>query len=201
MRAQPNGGVRDCPISLETPYNLLIIDELAMLTAYGDPKSVRIAHQLLGEILTQSRATAHSVMAYVQEPTKDIVEMRDLFTLRICLGVTTASHVEMALGEGARERGALADQIPGDAEHAGIGFVVDEVSRLPVRFRAGWVTDPDIDELVQRCAPDQDGDEGEVIPLDRREPRDDQRTEEPRPNRRTAYTDDEDDWDDEEEVS
>jgi DNA segregation ATPase FtsK/SpoIIIE, S-DNA-T family len=194
-------GVRDCPISPDTPYNLLIIDELAMLTAYGDSKSVREAHQLLGQILTQSRATAHSVMAYVQEPTKDIVEMRDLFTLRICLGVTTASHVEMALGEGARDRGALADQIPGDPEHAGIGFVVDEVSRLPIRFRAGWVTDAEIDELVQRCAPD----ECDVIPLDTRNQRDrDQGAREQGgqdQRRRIAYTDDEDDWDDDEEVS
>ncbi len=198
MRAEK---LRDCPIGFDTPYELLIIDELAMLTAYGDPKSVRLAHQLLSQVLTQTRATGQSVMAYVQEPTKDIVEVRDLFTLRICLGVTTASHVEMALGEGARERGALADQIPGDPEHAGIGFVIDDVSRLPVRFRAGWVTDADIDELVQRCAPEQDEDEGEVIPLDRRDQRNDERAEEPRQNRRVAYTDDEDDWDDDEEVS
>jgi S-DNA-T family DNA segregation ATPase FtsK/SpoIIIE len=191
-------GVRNCPISHDTPYNLLIIDELAMLTAYGDPRSVREAHQLLGQVLTQSRSTAHSVIAYVQEPTKDIVEMRDLFTLRICLGVTTASHVEMALGEGARERGALADQIPGDPEHAGIGFVIDEVSRLPVRFRAGWVTDADIDELVQRCALERDEDEdGEVIPLDRRDQHN--RDQQPREQRRRAYySDDEDDCDDEE---
>jgi hypothetical protein len=53
----------------------------------------------------------------------------------------------------ARDRGALADQIPGDPAHAGIGFVMDDRSRLPVRFRAGWVTDRDIDELVARATP------------------------------------------------
>jgi S-DNA-T family DNA segregation ATPase FtsK/SpoIIIE len=59
----------------------------------------------------------------------------------------------MALGDGARDRGALADEIPGDPAHAGIGFVIDTGSRLPVRFRAGWVTDTDIDDLATRCAP------------------------------------------------
>jgi S-DNA-T family DNA segregation ATPase FtsK/SpoIIIE len=47
----------------------------------------------------------------------------------------------------------MADQIPGDEAHAGIGFVIDAGSRLPVRVRAGWVTDDEIDELVMRCTP------------------------------------------------
>lgn len=59
----------------------------------------------------------------------------------------------MVLGDGARERGALADEIPGDEQHAGIGFVVDAASRLPVRFRAAFVSDDEIDELVERCTP------------------------------------------------
>ncbi len=144
--------VRSCEISTETPYELLMIDEMAMLTAYGDRSGVREALRLLAEILTQGRAADHTVMGYVQEPSKDVVDVRDLFTTRVCLGVTAASHVDMALGDGARDRGALADQIPGDEAHAGIGFVIDSRSRLPVRFRAGWVTDDQIDELATTCA-------------------------------------------------
>ncbi|OLT06400.1 hypothetical protein BJF90_16510 [Pseudonocardia sp. CNS-004] len=45
-------GLRDCPISHDTPYELLIIDELAMLTAYGE--RVREALRLLAVILTQA---------------------------------------------------------------------------------------------------------------------------------------------------
>ncbi len=146
-------GVRSCELTLETPLELLVIDEMAMLTAYGDRSAVREALRLLAEVLTQGRAADHSVAGYVQEPTKDVVDVRDLFTTRICLGVTAASHVDMALGDGARDRGALADQIPGDETHAGIGFVIDPITRLPIRFRAGFVTDLDIDELAARCAP------------------------------------------------
>ena len=153
---------RRSTISAETPYELLVIDELAMATAYGDRSTVREALRLLAEILTQGRAADCSVMAFVQEPSKDVVEVRDLFTTKICLGVTTAVHVDMALGDGARDKGALADEIPGDEAHAGIGFAIAPGSRLPVRLRAGLVTDRDIAELVATCAPGthpSDGDE------------------------------------------
>ena len=143
---------RKLAVSVEWPLELVMIDEMAMLTAYGDRGDVREAIRLLAEILTQGRACLIAVMGYVQEPTKDIVDVRELFTTRICLGVTAASHVDMVLGDGARERGALADEIPGDEAHAGIGFVIDQGSRLPIRFRAAYVSDEEIDELVDRCA-------------------------------------------------
>ncbi|MFC5994556.1 FtsK/SpoIIIE domain-containing protein [Pseudonocardia hispaniensis] len=148
-----DNNIRTCTPSAGTPVELLVIDEMAMLTAYGDRSAVRDALRLLAEIMTQGRASLFCVHGYLQEPSKDVLDVRELFTQRICLGVTAASHVDMVLGEGARERGALADEIPGDDRHAGIGFVIDRGSRLPVRFRAAYVTDDDITELVQRCAP------------------------------------------------
>ena len=156
-----DNGVRACAPSVETPVELLMIDEMAMLTAYGDRSLVRDALRLLAEIMTQGRASLFTVNGYLQEPSKDVVDVRELFTQRICLAVTAASHVDMALGDGARERGALADEIPCDAEHAGIGFVVDAGSRLPIRFRAAYVADEDIAELVTRCTPH----DAEVIDL------------------------------------
>jgi DNA segregation ATPase FtsK/SpoIIIE, S-DNA-T family len=161
--------VRTNTITVDTPFELLIVDELAMLTAYGDRHLVREALRLLAEIMTQGRAADFSVAAYVQEPSKDVVDVRDLFTTRACLGVTAAVHVDMALGDGARERGALADEIPGDPQHAGIGFAIAPGSRLPVRFRAGLVTDRDITEFVTRATPDPaqagSADGGDVVPL------------------------------------
>ena len=139
--------------SVETPLDVIVIDELAMLIGYSEPRLRRQAVNLLAEIQTQGRATLWTVAGFVQEPTKDVVEVRDLFTSRLCLGVTTASHVDMVLGDGARERGALADEIPLDPGHAGIGFRIDPGSRLPRRFRAGYTSDADITELARRCPP------------------------------------------------
>lgn len=146
-------GLRRLAVSTDMPLDLVLIDELAMLTAYGERGDVREALRLLAEILTQGRACLTSVMGYVQEPSKDVVDVRELFPTRICLGVTASSHVDMVLGDGARERGALADAIPGDLDHAGIGYIIDQRSRLPIRFRAALVTDDEIDELVAACAP------------------------------------------------
>ena len=155
--------VRRCHVSWETPFELLVIDELAMLTAYGPREVTRAAIPLLSQVMTQGRAGLFGVWAYVQEPSKDVVEVRDLFTLCICLAVTVASHVDMVLREGARERGALADEIPTDDSHAGIGFYIDPITRRPIRVRAGFTDDADITELVQTCAPTPAVVDGEVI--------------------------------------
>jgi S-DNA-T family DNA segregation ATPase FtsK/SpoIIIE len=88
------------------------------------------------------------MLGLVQEPTKDTVPVRELFTTRICLRVTAGAHVDMVLGDGARLRGALADEIPNVEETAGIGYVIRQRSRVPLRVRAAYVNDTEIDELV-----------------------------------------------------
>ena len=51
----------------------------------------------------------------------------------------------MVLGDGARDRGALADEIsPLPYIGAGVGYVRLEASPDPVRVRAAYVTDADI---------------------------------------------------------
>lgn len=139
-------GLRKFAVSRETPLNLLVLDELGSLLGWGD--HARAMRKLLSYVGTQGRATGHSMLGFVQEPTKDVVPVRDLFTVRMCLRVTSAGHVDMVLGEGARQRGALADEIPNDPATAGIGYVLRQKSRLPMRTRASYVDDSEIDELI-----------------------------------------------------
>ena len=146
-------GLRRAEVGPGFPLDLIMIDEMAMLTAYAGRGEVREALALLAEIMTQGRNTLFTVAGYIQEPSKDILDIRELFTTRICLAVTAASHVDMVLGDGARDRGALADEIPIDEAHAGIGFRIDKGSRLPRRIRLGYTTDAEISELNQLCAP------------------------------------------------
>ncbi|TDD06652.1 cell division protein FtsK [Saccharopolyspora terrae] len=149
--------LRKVRVSTETPMRVLMIDELAMMTALGSSSVTRAAVKLLAEIMTQGRASGFAVCAYLQEPTKDILPVRDLFTRRICLRTTAENHADMTLGDGMRVKGALADEIPADEDHAGIGFRVDQYTRRPIRVRAGNVTDDDIEELVRTCpAPTED---------------------------------------------
>ncbi|WP_158853075.1 cell division protein FtsK [Saccharothrix deserti] len=142
-------GRRKFTASAETPLRLLQIDELGMMTSYGPASEVRAVLKLLSEIMTQGRAAGFGVCGYVQEPTKDTVPVRELFTSRVCLSVTSQNQVDMVLGDGMRLRGALADEIPLDPAHAGIGFVVEQGSRNPLRVRASYQSDQDIRDLVE----------------------------------------------------
>lgn len=49
----------------------------------GDRTTVREALRLLAEIMTQGRAGLFTVLGYVQEPSKDVLDVRELFTVRI----------------------------------------------------------------------------------------------------------------------
>ncbi|MGO1057051.1 FtsK/SpoIIIE domain-containing protein [Crossiella sp. CA198] len=139
---------RSVPISPEFPLNWLIVDEIGMLLAYN-PLCAREIVGYLGQVTSTGRATHHSVDAFVQEPAKDIVPIRDLFPTRLCLRVASATHPDMTLGEGCRAQGAIADEIPDLPETAGIGFLKQQRSRRIVRVRCAYTDDAELDELVE----------------------------------------------------
>ncbi len=139
------GRVRTIPLSTEYPLELLEFDEIGALTKYTDRKTREQIVERVALLNTQGRALNISVRGYVQEPTKDTVPVRELFTRRVCLRVTSKTHVPMVLGDGAYERGAWANRI-GDSE-AGVGFVWGEGIREPLRIRAGWVSDETVKAL------------------------------------------------------
>ncbi|TLW92096.1 cell division protein FtsK [Saccharomonospora piscinae] len=148
QRELSSQGTRKITVSRETPLNVLIADEMGALLAYGDGASARELKKSLALVGSQGRATGHSMLGLVQEPTKDTVPVRELFTVRVCLRVTSASHVDMTLGDGARLRGALADEIPNTPDTAGVGYAVRQRTRTPLRIRSAYVSDDEITELV-----------------------------------------------------
>ena len=148
QKRMQRAGIRSAAPSREYPLNLLIVDEIGSLVAYR-PEYAREITALLARGTSMGRATNHVLDAYVQEPSKDVVEIRDLFPNRVCLRTTSPTHPDMVLGDGARERGAIADQIPAVPETAGIGYRIDERSRVPRRVRAAYTTDENIRELVE----------------------------------------------------
>lgn len=136
----------------DEPLILLVVDELASLTAYQtDRKIAAEMNQLLGLILSQGRAVGINVVAAVQDPSKDTVALRQLFPTRIGLRLAEASQVDMVLGAGARNAGALCDQIPDGLP--GVAYVMEDGRAVPHRVRAFRVTDEDIDALGDRYAP------------------------------------------------
>jgi DNA segregation ATPase FtsK/SpoIIIE, S-DNA-T family len=134
------------------PLIVLIVDEIASLTAYiGDRKIRAEVEQLLGLLLSQGRAVGVSVIAAVQDPSKDVVPIRQLFSIRVGLRMTESTQTTMVLGAAARDAGAVCDQIP--TSTPGVGYVCADGTREPVRVRAFHVTDPDIDYLATHFAP------------------------------------------------
>lgn len=148
--------------SVAEPLIVLVIDEIATLTAYvGDRRRRAELDQLLGLVLSQGRAVGISVMAAVQDPSKEVIALRQLFPTRIALRLVEASQANMVLGDGARDRGALCDMIP---EHLpGVGYVCEEGSAELIRVRAHYVSDADIDRLVSEFKPEAaEHDKGEA---------------------------------------
>lgn len=155
-------GLRNHTPSVDQPLELLICDELAAMTTYADRSIARDFELLLSKALTQFRAVGGRVLGETQEPTKDVVPMRGLFPTRIALRVDETSYVDMTLGEGMRDKGAFADQIP--EVLPGVGYVKRDGRREPLRVRAGFVSDGDIAELVAYCTADEPG-QATVTPL------------------------------------
>ncbi|SIM64623.1 Hypothetical cell division FtsK/SpoIIIE protein [Mycobacteroides abscessus subsp. abscessus] len=136
------------PTSSE-PLFVVVIDEIAALTAYVTDRKLRSEiEQLLGLLLSQGRAVGISVVAAVQDPAKDTLPVRQLFTVRIGLRLTEATQTAMVLGQGARDAGAECDRIS-DAT-PGVGYMLVDGTAQPQRVRAFHVTDQDIATLAAR---------------------------------------------------
>ncbi|WP_157970750.1 FtsK/SpoIIIE domain-containing protein [Nakamurella deserti] len=129
------------------PLILLVIDELASLTAYETDTKLRArATAAISALLSRGRAAAVVVLAAAQDPRKEVVSFRSLFPTKVALRLDTPSQVDMVLGDGMHAMGAAADQIPGSSP--GVGFVTVQDVREPMRVRAGWVSDADIQEVA-----------------------------------------------------
>jgi S-DNA-T family DNA segregation ATPase FtsK/SpoIIIE len=129
------------------PLLVVVLDELAALVAYcPDPALRKRMTYALHLLLTQGRAAGIVVVAAVQDPRKESVPFRDLFTARVALRLVEPESVDLVLGDGARARGAACDRI--SAALPGVGFVALDGQSGYVRVRFAHVSDADIAAIV-----------------------------------------------------
>lgn len=148
--ALATAGVRTHEPRKGSPHIVVVVDELATLTAFAERSVVRRIENALGLLLTQGRAVGISVVAAVQDPGKDVVHWRDLFPTRIAMRLDNAIQVDMVLGEGGRDRGAAADEI---SEHSpGVAFVRVEGTREIRRVRASYLDDEAVIRLADEIS-------------------------------------------------
>ena len=154
-RAASFGGkTRAFTVSAAFPFLVVLIDELAFLTAYQPERDLRKrAEAAIATLTSQGRSVGVCVVGALQDPRKDVINLRNLFPTRIAMRLDESDQVDMVLGDGARDRGALADQIsPLPEVGAGVAYVRLETSPDPVRVRAAYVTDADIEAMAALVA-------------------------------------------------
>ena len=136
----------------DDPFVVIVIDELASLTAYVTDRDIkrRIAASL-SLLLSQGRAVGVTVIGALQDPRKEVLPFRDLFPTRLALRLAEPGQVGLVLGEGARDRGARCDRIPESLP--GVGYVGIDGEAEPVRVRFAYLSDDHITGLVDTYAP------------------------------------------------
>lgn len=153
-------GIRTFEPSPGDPVVLVIVDEIAAISAYISDKDAqkRIA-QALATLLTQGRGPGFVVIGALQDPREEVLKLRNLFPTKVAMQLEEARQVDMVLGQGSRERGARCDEIPDSLR--GVGYVKVDGRQDPVRVRSAYVTDADIAAMVAEYAPRG----GEVVEL------------------------------------
>ena len=135
--------------SITEPLIVVLVDELAAITAYLTDRDLRNrAAGALSLLLSQGRAVGYTVVACLQDPRKEVIPMRGLFTQTLGLRLRDATETDMVLGPHARTVGAACELIP--ASLPGVGWMVPDTGGQPVRFRLGHVTDADIRTAAER---------------------------------------------------
>ena len=148
--------------TVKEPLIVLLVDEIANLTAYLSDQAVKKRiEQALGVLLTQGRAVGIVVIGALQDPRREVMKLRNLFPLKVALRLDAPTEVDMVLGDGARDQGAVCDRIP--ASLPGVGYVRLEGVREPTRVRASKITDDDITAMVTQYPAPRPGLDGETL--------------------------------------
>lgn len=134
------GLVRTHTPTRDEPLHVVMIDELAALTAYCPERDLqRRAEMAINLLCSQGRAPGFVVFACLQDPRKEVIPARGLFTQMIGLRLKDINETAMVLGETAVTSGAHCHRI--GRTTPGIGYVVPEDGGYPVRVRAGFASD------------------------------------------------------------
>lgn len=135
------GRAREHSPTKTSPLVVLLIDELAGVTAYMSYPALRKeAAASPSRVLTKGRALGIVVVAFLQDPRKEVLPMRGLFTQTIALRLRSRDEVTMVLGDG------MADAAPAhriSPDRPGTGYVIAEDGHV-TKVRAEFWSDEQI---------------------------------------------------------
>ena len=138
--------------TVDDPFYIVIVDEIASLTSYIVDRALKErARVALGTLLSKGRAPGFSVVGLVQDPRKEVLELRNLFTVKVGLRLDSPNEVAMVLGDTAHDRGARCEDI--DLDTPGVAYVVDDEDRHePTKVRADFHDDAGMRWLANQHA-------------------------------------------------
>jgi hypothetical protein len=153
LRPRQEKSGRSFVLSTENPLVLFIIDELSSLTQSKNYTKSGL-YENLNIIMSQGRSDGVYVVAASQVGQKEVLgELRQHFANRVALRLDTAIEVDMVLGAGSMNLGALPHLIPKANESngyatAGVAYVNSDESPRPLRIRFPYTSDEDIQRLL-----------------------------------------------------
>ena len=141
------GHARSHTSSAAAPLVVILIDELAMLTSYlsNQRDLFQRADKALRALLGLGRAPGFVVWGFLQDPRKDTVPQRHMFTQTIALRLREREEVAMVLSDGAVAAGATCHKIPRTTP--GVGYALTEDGDV-TRVRCAFVPDDMIRALA-----------------------------------------------------
>jgi DNA segregation ATPase FtsK/SpoIIIE, S-DNA-T family len=155
------GVTREHTPTVNEPLIVVLVDELASLTAYAGRDERNRINAALAHLISRGRAVGVVIVAALQDPRKETIPFRNLIPNRIALALVEAEETDLVLGRGARDRGADCSRI--SLATPGVGWVWCDGEPDPTRVRASWVSDDDIAATVAAYTPGPRADDDPVV--------------------------------------
>src|SRR5204862_6289213 len=90
------------------PFVVVLVDGRACLTAYQPERDLRKrAEAAIATLTGQGRSVGVGVVGALQDPRKDVISLRNLFSTRIALRLDESDQGALGLADAARDRAAL----------------------------------------------------------------------------------------------
>ncbi len=136
--------------TVDAPLLVVVVDEVAQIVTVAT-KAIR--DRIIGtltRLVRQGAAAGVVVVVATQDPRKEVVDMRTFIPGRVCFRVLDAQQTDMALGPGARAKGARCDEIA--ESDKGVAFVMIDGDEKPTRVRTKWLDKKAVALLAQDYA-------------------------------------------------
>jgi S-DNA-T family DNA segregation ATPase FtsK/SpoIIIE len=148
--------------TVEDPLILCVIDECSKLfvplsALKADKDVANEAKARVTLLVNQGRAVGVSMLMLLQNPRKEVIDMRDEIPDRIALRLLSAQYGDMMFWQGAAASGIRCDRIL--RSQPGRGFAWNDKRRAIIAVRAAYVSDDEIAELVEGYAPGPRGED------------------------------------------